>query len=485
MAEQSLKEKTAKGLLWGGLSNGVQQLLNLAFGIFLGRLLTAEDYGMVGMLTIFSLIAGSIQESGFTAALANKKEVGTRDYNAVFWGTVLISLTLYALLFFSAPLIADFFKEPELIPLGRFIFLGFVLSAFGTAHNAYMYRNLLVKQKALANIIALCFSGVVAVTLAYNGFAYWGIATQTLVYVGTNTTCYWIFTKWRPNFHIDLSPLKELFGFSSKLLITNVFNHINNNIFSVILGRYYSEREVGFYNQASKWSYMAHVLVSGMVSSVAQPVLARAADERERQCRVFRKMLRFTAFVSFPTLLGLSLIAPEFITITITAKWLPSAEILRVLCIGGAFIPIASIYTNLLISKGKSDIFMWNTIALGILQLFMMLRLYPYGLEVMINVYVGINILWLFVWHYFVWREIRLGLFSVLKDIAPYFCVALLAMFAAHFPAQYVDSDYLSLLIKVGTAAGVYFLVMWWSGSVIFRECLHFFAGKLGISRSE
>ena len=142
MAEQSLKDKTAKGLLWGGISNGVQQLLNLAFGIFLARILTPADYGMVGMLAIFTAIAGTLQDSGFTSALANKKEVTHRDYNAVFWFSFLTGITLYIILFFSAPLIAAYYRQPDLIPLARFTFLGFVISSSATAHSASHFWDL-------------------------------------------------------------------------------------------------------------------------------------------------------------------------------------------------------------------------------------------------------------------------------------------------------------------------------------------------------
>ena len=147
MAEQSLKEKTAKGLFWGGLSNGVQQLLNLFFGIFLSRILNAEDYGMVGMLSIFSLIAGSLQESGFTAALANKRDISHKDYNAVFWFSTGLSACLYLILFLCAPLIAEFYHTPELTALARYTFLGFFVASLGIAHSAYLFRNLMVKQK--------------------------------------------------------------------------------------------------------------------------------------------------------------------------------------------------------------------------------------------------------------------------------------------------------------------------------------------------
>ena len=335
-----LKEKTAKGLFWGGLSNGVQQLLNLIFGIFLARLLTPADYGMVGMLAIFSLIASTLQESGFTAALANKKEVSHRDYNAVFWFSVLTGCTLYLLLFFASPLIASFYEIPELTPLARYSFLGFLISSFGVAQNAYLFRNLMVKQKSISLIVALLVSGCVGVTMAYFGFAYWGIATQSIVYIATINLCYLYFSPWRPTFNIDFSPIRSMFVFSSKLLLTNIFKHLNDHILTIILGKYYSDKDAGYFSQAHKWNYMGHSLISGMVNGVAQPVLVSAGNECERLQRVFRKMLRFTAFIAFPAMWGLALIVPELIPIAITDKWLPCVPILQILCIGGAFIPI-------------------------------------------------------------------------------------------------------------------------------------------------
>ena len=207
MEESSLKEKTAKGLFWGGFSNGMQQLLNLFFGIFLARLLSPSDYGLVGMLTIFTLIAGSLQESGFISAITNRRDVTSNDYNAVFWFSILVSVSVYVLLFFCAPLIARFYDEPRVIPLSRFIFLCFVLSSTATAHSAYLFRNLMVKKRTIAQLSALAVSGTVGVTAAYNGLAYWGIALQSVTYVLVSSMCYWLLTPWRPSIHIDFRPV--------------------------------------------------------------------------------------------------------------------------------------------------------------------------------------------------------------------------------------------------------------------------------------
>lgn len=474
MDDSTLKGKTAKGLFWGGLSNGVLQLLNLVFGIFLARILNAEDYGMVGMLTIFVVVAGSLQESGFTNALVNKKDASHRDFNAVFWFSTLLGLTLYIILFFCAPFIADFYHKPQLVPLARFLFLSFLMSSTATAHNAVLFKRLMVKQKAIAQISGLTVSGIVGVTMAFNGMAYWGIATQSVINIMVTNALFWYFSPWRPTFHIDFRPLKEMFGFSSKILVTNIFIQANNNIFSVLLGRLFSTSEVGFYTQANKWDSMGYSLIGNMVNGVAQPVLTSVSDDNERQRGVFRKMLRFTSFISFPAMLGLALVANELIVIAVTDKWLPCVPFLQLLCIWGAFFPITTLYTNLIISKGKSNIYMWNTIILGALQLLTLLIVHPYGIEAMIIAFVAINVGWLLIWQYFVWRLIGLSLFSAVKDIFPFAVVALLTMAATYFITLCIGNIYLLFASKIIVAAAIYVVIMWLSHSVVFKESIEY-----------
>lgn len=478
MSEPSLKEKTAKGLLWGGINNGIQQLLNLTFGIILNRILGVEDFGIIGMLAIFTLIAGSIQESGFTSALINKQNATHKDYNAVFWFSTLMGIMMYTVLFFSAPLIADFYHKPELIPLARFIFLGFLISSSATAHNAVLFKKLMVKQKAIVQVTALTLSGITGVTLALNGSGYWGLATQSLVYILIIALGYWHFSPWRPTPQIDFRPLKGMLGFSSKILITKVCTQINNNIFSVILGRLFSGLEVGYYTQANKWTYMGHSLITEMVNGVAQPILAEVSDTPERQRNIFRKMLRFTAFISFPAMLGLALIAHELIVISVTEKWSGSIPILQLLCIWGAFIPIQSLYSNLIISKGKSNLYMWNTLLLGVLQIIIILLSYPHGIQTMIMASVVINTCWMLVWQYFAWQLIGLSLWNALKDIAPFAGCAAGTMIATYYITRSIENIYLIFAAKIIIAVALYTLLMWCTNSVVFKESLQYLRKK-------
>lgn len=477
--EQSLRQKTAKGLFWGGLSNSLQQLLGLLFGIVLARLLSRSDYGMIGMLTIFSTIANILQESGFISALVNRKNASDKDYNAVFWFSVSCSAILYILLYLSAPLIAEFYRTPELVPLSRLTFLSFFIASLGIAPRAILFRNLKVKENTIISLSSLTLSGITAIVLAINGFAYWGIAIQSLVYVAVVVILNWYFAKWMPSFHFDFSPIKEMFGFSSKMLITNIFMTINNNLFSVLLGKFYTKQAVGDFSQANKWNNMGHSLITGMINGVAQPVLASITEDTQRQVVVFRKMLRFTAFISFPAMFGLSIVSKEFIVITITDKWLVSAQMMQLLCIWGAFIPINNLFSNLLVSRGRSSVFMFCNITLSILQLITACLSYPYGITMMIYLFITINILWLFVWYFFVKREIPLTLSCVLKDIAPYFLLAATLTASAYYITLGIRNLYLSLLIKIVLVVSLYALILWKLQSVIFRECIEFIRKKI------
>ena len=472
--ESSLKNKTAKGLLWGGISNLLQQCLNAAFGIFLARMLSESDYGMIGMLTVFILIASSLQEYGFTNALANQDEIREGDYNAVFWFSLFMGIALYVILFLFAPLVARFYHQPVLQSLLRYLSLSFVFSSTATAHNAIMFKKLMVKQKSISQLLALCVSGTIGLVMAFHNMAYWGLATQTVSYTFVYALLMWCQSPWKPKFHFDFSPIRKMFGFSSKMLLTNIFQQVNNNIFSILLGRLYTPATVGFYTQANKWENMVHNTISAMITGVAQPVLRDVNDDKERQRNVFRKMLRFTAFISFPAMFGLALISKEFIVITVTEKWLNCVPLLRLLCIWGAFQPITLLYTNMIISKGKSNVYLYNNIAIGLVQLIVLLLVHSLGITYMIMAFVTINVGWLLIWQYFVKRYISLSLFQALKDILPFFAIAFTTMVICHYSTIGITNIYILMTVRVIAAAVIYALVMKLLNAEILNECLNY-----------
>lgn len=488
MRDESLKDKTAKGLFWGGMNNGVQQLLGLTFGILLGRLLDPSDYGMTAMLAVFSVIANELQSSGFKTGLINLKSPRHDDYNAVFWFNIIAGVVIYAILFLSAPLIADYYHQPKLIPLSRYVFLGFVFSSFGMAQSAYMTKQMQIKQIAKCGMTATLTSSIVSVILAALGFGYWALATQYLMYIAVNTLLLWYFSDWRPTLKVTFEPVRKLFSFSFKIMLSAIFTQLNNNIMNLLLGRYYGETNTGHFNQAYQWSSKCFLLVGNMMRQVDQTVLVGLHDERERQLAVLRKMVRFTAFVSFPLLFGLGLVSHEFIVLSIGEKWAFSASLLPYLCLCGAFMPLSTLLTDAIISQHRSDIYLWSTIILGLLQTGLMLALWREGIYTMVIAYTILNIFWVFVWHFFAHRLMGYRLIDFVKDIMPFAIVAAADMIVTGWCSSMIvcalrsvgeyAALWLLLISRTIIAALIYFAVMRLSGAVILKECIAFITKK-------
>ena len=536
---ETLKEKTAKGLFWGGLSSTVQQLLGIVFGIILARRLNQSDFGMIAMITIFQLIGNDLQNSGFKVALANLRQPTDRDYNSVFWFNILMGGSLYVLLFFLAPFIADFYHIPSLTPLARYAFLSIVFASFGTAQSAWLFKNLHAKQQAKAGMMAVLISSSVAVAMAYMGFAYWALATQTNLYILLCTLLYWHYSPWRPtlaaaqrskfkaqsskaatqrsrfsifqfsifNFEV-LRPALRMFRFSVKLLISQVLTDINNNVLNILLGRFYGRHDTGNYNQAFQWSTKGSNIIQSMVQQVAQPVLVSIDNEHERQLHVLRKMMRFAAFISFPLLFGLSLVSHEFIVTLLGEKWAQSAHYLRLLAVASAFLPLSTLLANVVITKGRSSIFMYVNLALAICQTAAMLTIYHFKVScfeflepfstllntstsylstlnsqllTMVLAFVALTILWFFVWAYFARRLAGYRFTMLLRDVLPFLLTAAAVMLTTGFITSMLatqlstlNSQLSTLIARILLAALLYYALMRLFRVQILNECLQF-----------
>ena len=460
------------------VNNGTTQLLNALFGVLFLHRLSPEDYGKIAMLMVFANIASALQESGFRQALCNLREPSHRDYNAVFWFNIGVSALLYVVLFLSAPLIARFYHDPDLLWLSRYLFLGFFISSFGIVQRAYLFIHFMNKQNAIIGIVALLLSGIVGVLMVYSGYAYWGMATQQVLFILIVALMAWAYSPWRPSMQIDLRPAWQMFGFSSKLLLQNLFNNLNAHAFGVLLGRFYGSHSAGVYSNARSWDDKGISTINGMVMEVAQPVLTRVRDNQERYRNVFRKMLRFVSFISFPAMLGLGLIAREFLLIVGSEKWLESAMLLSMLSVYGAFFPITTLYSNMTISQGRSEINLWCTVVLCVLIWAGLIALHPYGLRPMVVFFIVLNILWLLVWQWFARRLIGLRLMDALRDVLPFLLFALLVMGFTWWVTRPITNLWLLLVSKILLAATLYAGLMWLSGARIMRESIEYIQGK-------
>ena len=265
-----------------------------------------------------------------------------------------------------------------------------------------------------------------------------------------------------------------MFGFSSKLMLTNIVNICNLHAFSVLLGKFFNEHTAGVYSQAKGWNDKASGTINGMVVSVAQPTLAQVTEDIGRYRQVFRKMLRFVCFVSFPAMLGLGLVAQEFILLAGGEKWRESGLILSLLCIHGAFVPITTLYSNLTISQGRSGVNMWCTIVQCLAVWVGLILLYPYGMFSMVIYFVALNIAWLAIWQWWAWRLTGLTFIDALKDIMPFLIFTLAVLALTWWLTNGITNLWLLLISRILIAAVLYAGIMWVSGAKIMRESIRY-----------
>ncbi|MFD2598146.1 lipopolysaccharide biosynthesis protein [Sphingobacterium corticis] len=478
--EESLKKKAAKGFLWGGLSNGLQQVFGLIFGIVLLRTLSPEDYGLVGILTIFSSIASSLTESGFVSAISIKKDVTKADYNAVFWFCIFLGAFIYMLLFLLSPVIADFYEIPALALLAQVSFLNFFISSFGVAHSANLTRNLRIKERANANIVAVFVGGILAIAVAFAGWGYWALVVQNLSYCLVYVLLSWRYSSFRPSFQINLAPVKPMLAYSNKLIITNVFFHLNNNFLSAVLGKYVPIAQVGQYNSANRWNLTVQSFTLSISNMIIQPLMTEASQSgEERRIRVFRKLLSFISFITFPSMFGLALIAPDFVLLAGGGEWAESGNYLRILAFGGAFAIVSNAFSNYTLSKGKSDTYMKNMVAFGLIQIALFFLLKEAGVTYIVMSFAVLNFIWLNTWYFLSKESLQYSYRYLWKDVYAYALIALAGYLMTFWWINMLPSALLRLSLSVLSMGAVYIVLTYFFNKETFLEIKKFFQNKL------
>ena len=363
MSEENLKHKTVKALIWSFADKFGQQIVYLLSGIILARILSQSDYGLTGMLAIFIALSNVLLDSGFGGALIKKQNATQADYNAVFYFNVVTSVVLYVILYFCAPLIARFFNQPELVLLSRVLFLSILFNAFNLIQTLLLTKHLHFNQLAKLNLIALTGSAVAAVIVAVMGGGVWALVTQMVALSAFKSLLLWCFNAWRPSWGFSMKPLKEVFSFSSRMLLSGIINAVFNNIYSVIIGRAYHSVALGYYQIANKYQDIPVSVISNTFRTVALPVFSNVNHDNERLQRVLQKTNKSIAFVLFPVVLGLIIIARPLLIGLVGEKWSDSVPLFQILLLSGLFVVFTQVFSELFIAKGKSRIYLWAEIA--------------------------------------------------------------------------------------------------------------------------
>lgn len=355
---ESLKQKTVKGVGWSFADNIANSGITFLVGLVLANILSPEEYGIMAIVTIFIAVSNSIVDSGFSNALIRKTDIRSVDYNTVFYFNLVVSIFLYLILYVSAPAISVFFKEPILVDVMRVIGWILIINAFAIIPRTIFVRTINFKVQTKVSLIASVSSGIVGIGMALTGWGVWSLVGQQLSRQLLNTVFLWIFCHWRPLREFSTQSFKELFGFGSKLLASGLIDTIYKEIYSFVIGGFYTAADLGQYTRASQFNSIFSSNLTSVVQRVSYPVLSSIQNEPERLLGAYRRVIKTTMLITFACMLGLAAVAKPLIVLLIGEKWLPAVSFLQIICFAGMLYPLHAINLNILQVKGRSDLFL-------------------------------------------------------------------------------------------------------------------------------
>ncbi|MCM3636547.1 lipopolysaccharide biosynthesis protein [Sporosarcina luteola] len=424
----SLKNKTTNGVLWSFIdlmsNHGIQFIIQ----IILARLLLPEHFGVIGMVLVFISISHIIIDSGFSTALIRESDPSPKDYSTVFYCNLVVALVIYFLLYKSAFFISSFFNEPLLVPLLRVLSLVLIINSLGIVHKVILTRNVRFRTQTKISIISGLLSGIIAIIFAFNGYGVWSLVIKTIAMQFFQLVLLWVYIKWIPVYSFSITSFKRLFGFSSKTLLSSLIGTFYNNIYYVVIGRFYSVADLGYYTNAYNLSNVFSNTLTASIQRVTYPVLSSIKEDEEKLKRNFRIVIRMSVFIVFPIMLGLVVIGTPLINLLFGEKWLPMVIYLQLICLAGLFHPLYAINSNILQVKGKADIYLLLEVTNRlIMTLLIVLALwFKTGMQVLIGTAVLYSIITFYTSAFFSAREISYPIKDQLRDIGPILIASLL-----------------------------------------------------------
>ncbi|MDD4772395.1 MAG: lipopolysaccharide biosynthesis protein [Eubacteriales bacterium] len=414
----NLTQQAFSGMIWKFLEKIGGQGIQFIIQIVLARLLLAEEYGLVGLLTIFIAISDVFILQGLTTALIQKKNADDIDFSSVFFANIVISLLLYAILFLIAPLIAIFYNEPQLVNIMRVLSLNVIIGAIPAVHNAILSRNLDFKKSFYRNIANTLTQGIVGITLALLGFGVWALVYSKIAGTMIGAIVLWITVCWKPRKVFSVKRIKKLFSFSSRILGTNLLNTIFSNIHSLIIGRYYTASDLGYYQRGQQIPQMAMGAVDGSMTAVLYPAFSKIQNDMALLNKALRRSIKTSMYVVLPVLFGFLATARPLTLILLTEKWLPSVPFMQLACIVCMFWPLSH-RTHALNAIGKSNVTFKLSLIGKSITLILIFACIHFGIYAIMLGSIGASCVTLFITTYFVNKHIGYSLKELAADVIP------------------------------------------------------------------
>jgi len=436
-------------------SQGVQFLIS----VILARLLLPEQFGLIAMLTIFFAVAQTFLDSGFGAALIQKKDASHIDKCSIFYFNILVGVIAAVFVFFMAPAISDFYSQPVLEPLAKFLSINLVINSFSIVQFSLLSKELNFKGHAGVSIVSTGLSGGLGVYLAINGFGVWALAIQQVVYSTARTVLLWVVSDWRPSMDFSISSLRELFGYGSRMLMAGLLDNFFKNIYLIVIGKLYPPALLGFYSRSQSLKDVVSLNLTQIVTKVSFPVFSSIQDDNETLRQVLKKSLVFSAFLIFPAMLGMMAVAEPLVVTLLTEKWLPSVFYLQLLCVVGMLMPLQALNLSVVKSKGRSDLYLRLEIVKKSLIVVNILVTWRWGIEAMIIGQIVLSFCSYFLNNFFAKEMIGYSLVEQIRDVMPVFVLSIImasGVFSLRWLMPSVD-DFTLLLLQLIT--GVLFYI--------------------------
>lgn len=415
----SLRKKAFSGFIWTYLQQFSNQGINFIITLFLARILLPTDFGVMGLMYVFIAIGNALIDGGMSQSLIRKKDVTVQDYNTVFFSNLLFSGIVYFIIYFFAPLIESFYEVGGLTLLIRVFSLSFLLTAFSSVQNALLVKQMKFKLQMLISLPSLIVSGIVGITLAYNGFGVWSLIWATLAKSFINTVQLWMHHSWFPNLDFDYSRFKDHFNFGYKLSLISIMDSVFLNIYPILIGKFFNLKQVGFYTQAETLKQLPVSNLTGAISKITFPLFAEIQDDNEKLRNVFTKVTEMVLVILCPVLVLMGVLSESLLEFLFSKKWIESAPILTVLCFAAIF-PIVNTYNvNILKIRGKSNLLLLIEIANKLIIILSIVLLFKFGVLAIVFSKVISSTFSYLINSYYCGKELELSLWQQIKSISP------------------------------------------------------------------
>ena len=459
MINETSRKNVLSNLVWRFLERSGSQVIQFVVSIVLAQLLTPEDYGIIGLITVFISIAQVFINTGFSQSLIQKKDADDLDFSSVFYSGIIFSLIIYGILYFTAPVIAKFYNNLLLTNIVRILGITVIIGSVNCVQTAYVQRTMQFKRFFWSTLIGTIASAIIGIAMAFKGFGVWALVWQQIINTFVNTVVLWFTVKWRPSLVFSFKRLKSLFSFGWKLLFSSLIDTLYQNIYSLVIGKKYSSADLGYYNKGKQFSFLIINNINSSIDSVLFPAMSNLQDNRESVKALTRRAIKTSTFVIFPAMAGLAAVATPLVKLLLTDKWLPCVPFLQFCCFTYAFWPIHTANLQAIKAMGRSDIFLKLEIIKKVIGIITLIITVPLGLIPMMIGRCVTTLTGSFINAFPNRKLLNYSYFEQIKDILPSFVISLIMAGVVLILGNLKINLFFVLIIQVLVGAATYVII--------------------------